>query len=185
MRYLTEGPTVYRHFHFDQITDHDQVSSGHFYTCNLSIDREFLLQNGLFDEHFRWAYGEDTELAYRLQPHGLRIVYRPEAIVDHDHPTSYRSARNRALTAGKVDVLMAQKYPERFSLAFLQFGMKTRVAVQVKYFVMRWLIDPVLVVADQRRWDHPRLARAFDSTLRRYQLHGMLGALQQQDLSRR
>jgi GT2 family glycosyltransferase len=181
MRYLTEGPTIYRHFHYDQITDHDYVSPDHFYTCNLSIDRRFLLEYGLFDEQFRWAYGEDTELAYRLQPHGLRIIYRPEAVVDHDHPTSYRSARNRALTAGKVDVLMAHKYPERYSLAFLQFGKKTRVAVWTKYLVMRSLIDPVLVVSDRRRWDHHRLARLFDWTLGRYQLHGMLIALQQHD----
>jgi glycosyltransferase involved in cell wall biosynthesis len=181
MRYLTEGASVYRQFAYDRIVDPDDVPGGHFYTCNLSISRAFLLRHGLFDEDFRYAYGEDTELAYRLERHGLRIVYRPALVVDHVHPTPYASARRRAAVAGTVDVMMADKYPERFRTDFLSTSRKTRVAIPLKRVATTMIVDPILDLADRRRWDHPRLAHVYGATLQRHQLWGMLAELRRRD----
>jgi GT2 family glycosyltransferase len=54
-----------------------------FFTCNLSVKRDFLLRHGLFDESLRWH--EDIELAERLLPHGLRLLYCPQALGLHHH----------------------------------------------------------------------------------------------------
>jgi len=54
-----------------------------FFTCNLSVKRDFLLRFGLFDEALRWH--EDIELGERLAPHGLRLLYCPEALGYHHH----------------------------------------------------------------------------------------------------
>jgi glycosyltransferase involved in cell wall biosynthesis len=54
-----------------------------FYTCNVSIARSFLLENGLFDEDLR--YHEDLELSERLSHRGLRVIYSPSALGYHDH----------------------------------------------------------------------------------------------------
>ena len=54
-----------------------------FFTCNLSVKRDFLLRFGLFDEALRWH--EDIELGERLAPHGLRLFYCAEALGLHYH----------------------------------------------------------------------------------------------------
>ena len=54
-----------------------------FFTCNLSVKRDFLLAHGLFDEDLRWH--EDIELGERLVPHGLRLIYCPTALGHHHH----------------------------------------------------------------------------------------------------
>ncbi|MEJ5300400.1 MAG: glycosyltransferase [Thermodesulforhabdaceae bacterium] len=54
-----------------------------FYTCNLSVKRNFLLENGLFDEDIR--YSDDVELGARLDSRGLKILYCPDALGYHRH----------------------------------------------------------------------------------------------------
>jgi GT2 family glycosyltransferase len=179
MRYLFTGQ-AFQQFRYHAIADPDNVPFGFFYTCNLSISRQFLLRHGLFDEEFRRAYGEDTELAYRLQQHGLRIVFRRALVADHEHPTSYRSACRRARSAGAVAVLMARKHPALADLGFVAgYGAKTRALIAVKRGIVAALIDPLLDLADRRRWDHPLLARSYDWAIRKHQLFGLLDALKQ------
>lgn len=49
----------------------------------ISLKKDFLLQNGMFDEEFR-TYGlEDIELGRRLLKKGLRIFYNPDALGYH------------------------------------------------------------------------------------------------------
>ncbi|HUT02314.1 MAG TPA: glycosyltransferase [bacterium] len=58
----------------------------HFYTSNISLKRRFMLENGVFDEDFKQAAFEDTELGFRLFERGLRIVYCKDALAYHLHP---------------------------------------------------------------------------------------------------
>ena len=51
------------------------------------LRRRALDEAGLFDEDF-FAYYEDTDLSWRLRRRGWRILYRPEAVVEHDHATT-------------------------------------------------------------------------------------------------
>jgi glycosyltransferase involved in cell wall biosynthesis len=50
--------------------------------------REVFLENGLFDDRYPMASGEDADFSFRLAGKGLRMVFQPEAIVYHRHPTS-------------------------------------------------------------------------------------------------
>ncbi|MEO5693092.1 MAG: glycosyltransferase family A protein [Usitatibacter sp.] len=54
-----------------------------FFTCNVSVKKSLLERGGFFEERIR--YHEDLELAERLSHHGLRVIYRPEALGYHDH----------------------------------------------------------------------------------------------------
>ncbi|MDO9091236.1 MAG: glycosyltransferase family A protein [Rubrivivax sp.] len=54
-----------------------------FFTCNVSVKRSLLDRGGLFEERLR--YHEDLELAWRLSAHGLRVVYRSQALGWHEH----------------------------------------------------------------------------------------------------
>lgn len=182
MRYLTTGGTI-QHFSFHAIPDPNNAGYGFFFTANLSVSREFLLRHGLFDPEFRYAYAEDTELAYRLAAHGLRIVYRPQACVAHDHPTSYASAKRRAQNAGKTELVMARKHPELAQLDFLNYSAKTRALIGLRKVWTNLVIDPFLAFADRQRWDHPRLRKLYDTTLARHQLWTLLDAWDAQNIA--
>lgn len=173
MRYLFEGRS-FQQFRYHAIRDPDNVPYGFFYTCNLSVSRAFLLRYGLFDEDFYHAYGEDTELAYRLSLAGLRVIFRQSIVGYHYHPTSYASARRRARVAGSVAVLVAQKHPQLANLDFLAYPLKTRIANRVRRRATETFLDPLLELADRSRWDHPLLAGAYDWALRRHQLWGLM-----------
>lgn len=56
-----------------------------FYTCNLSIGREFVLRHGGFDEGFVRMGAEDIELGMRLEREGCQVFYRPDAVARHAH----------------------------------------------------------------------------------------------------
>lgn len=71
-------------FAYEKIENPENVEPRFFYTSNISLKREFLLAGPRFEaDLFPW---EDIDLALRLVPLGLRIVYRPEALAYHDHP---------------------------------------------------------------------------------------------------
>lgn len=54
-----------------------------FFTCNVSVKKALLDRGGMFEERIR--YHEDLELAERLSHHGLRVIYRPDALGYHEH----------------------------------------------------------------------------------------------------
>lgn len=86
-----------------------KTSWGFAYTCNISYKRDFLLQNGLFDEDFPYAAWEDIELAYRLNQKGLVLYYNKKAIGYHDHSTTLQSSLRKMITQGKSAIIMSQK----------------------------------------------------------------------------
>jgi GT2 family glycosyltransferase len=178
-RYLTEGGAV-QQLRAPAIADPEDVPFGCFDTCNLSLSRDFLLRHGLFDEEFRHADGADTELAYRLRRHGMRIVFRKEIAADHSQPTSYRSARSRTRVAGAVGLLMSRKHPELRAVDVVRANRLTaRLALWLRRRATEALIDPLLDLADRRGWDHPLLARAYGWALREHQLWGLMDAAAQ------
>jgi GT2 family glycosyltransferase len=146
---------------------------GYFQT-NTSMSRKFLLEYGLFDEELRFAYGEDTELAYRLQKVGLQIVPRQEIVVDHCGVLSYQYARRRAQIAGKVAVMTHRKHPEWLDIRFLNYGRKSLLKIATKRLLAEQVLDPLLLTADARQWNHPALERACRFCLGIHQLGGML-----------
>jgi glycosyltransferase involved in cell wall biosynthesis len=54
-----------------------------FWTCNVSVKRQFMLDHGMFDESL--AYFEDGLCGYRLSRHGMQLCFVPEASGVHVH----------------------------------------------------------------------------------------------------
>ena len=67
-----------------------------FYTCNLSVNTAFLRKHGRFNECFRSAAYEDTELGYRLSKHGMKLRYNPAAVAYHHQFFSFAAACRKA-----------------------------------------------------------------------------------------
>lgn len=57
-------------------------------TYSAAYRKKIFLENGGFDEGFRTASGEDTDLSFRLAEKGHKLVFASKAIVEHYHPTN-------------------------------------------------------------------------------------------------
>jgi glycosyltransferase involved in cell wall biosynthesis len=99
-------------FGYGLIRDPEQVPFNFFYTSNVSLPRELLLQAGLFDTSFPHAAWEDIEVAYRLMQRGMRMLYRPEAVARHYHDITFASFRRRQEKAGEAAAIFYRKHPE-------------------------------------------------------------------------
>lgn len=60
-----------------------QLARSEFVTANCFYRRDALERLGGFDERFRLAWREDTDLHFRLLQDGARLVQAPEAVVVH------------------------------------------------------------------------------------------------------
>lgn len=108
LRFLMEGDQ----FGFKHIEDHENVPYNFFYTANVSLRRQSMLDAGLFDESFPHAAWEDVELCYRMTMDGMRLVYEPGALAHHLHPTSLASFCRRRELVGLDAVRLFRKHPE-------------------------------------------------------------------------
>jgi GT2 family glycosyltransferase len=59
------------------------LERGEFVTANCFCRRQILEEVGGFDERFRLAWREDSDLQFRLLQAGARIVHAPDALVVH------------------------------------------------------------------------------------------------------
>jgi glycosyltransferase involved in cell wall biosynthesis len=99
-------------FGYGLIDDPDAVPFNFFYTTNVSLPRELLMEAGLFDTSFPHAAWEDIEVAYRLMQRGMRMLYRPEAVCRHHHDITFASFRRRQEKAGEAAAIFYKKHPE-------------------------------------------------------------------------
>jgi glycosyltransferase involved in cell wall biosynthesis len=99
-------------FGYGLIRDVEAVPFNFFYTSNVSLPRELLLEVGLFDTSFPHAAWEDIEVAYRLMQRGMRMLYRPEAVARHHHDITFASFRLRQEKAGEAAAIFYRKHPE-------------------------------------------------------------------------
>jgi GT2 family glycosyltransferase len=91
----------------DMIAGHWVPTARQFYTGNVSLRREHLLQAGGFDPAFRRA--EDVELGYRLAAMGLRFVFNPQAKTYHYAERSFQSWLQTPYTYGRNDVIFTRQ----------------------------------------------------------------------------
>jgi glycosyltransferase involved in cell wall biosynthesis len=110
MRWLENGGPQ---FAYNQIKSETVDDYMFFWTCNISLKRKFMLNEGLFDEEFPYAAYEDIELAYRLTLEGLKIKYNGNAVARHLHPgINVRNYKKRMEVVGESEVIFGNKYPQ-------------------------------------------------------------------------
>lgn len=83
-----------------------------FYTCNVSLGRDLFERAGGFDERFRYAAYEDTELAARLSRLGFHLDYRPTALAWHARPIELTDFAARMEKVGEAAVLLSRLHPD-------------------------------------------------------------------------
>jgi len=99
-------------FNYHVLKDGFEAPFGYFYTSNISLQRQKLIDVGLFDENFEYAAYEDIELGYRLWKTGLKIIYVKNAVTYHIHPTNLQKYIQRQIRVGRSAVTFCKKHPE-------------------------------------------------------------------------
>lgn len=90
----------------------NSVSFYFFYTSNISIRKDVLSNTGPFDEDFKDAAFEDTEMGYRIWRAGIRTVYNRRALTYHYHPVTMQNFIERQIKSGRAAALLYAKHPE-------------------------------------------------------------------------
>lgn len=136
-----------------------------FYSSNVSVKKLFLEQVGLFDEDFRHAAIEDTEIGYRLERAGMRLLYRPKALAYHEHIVTFASARRKMQWCGVGAALFEKKHPQA-PVPFLDGALAVRKDRFRNW--RRWLLYPIACITGnahiQGNFWNQRLMAAYWST---------------------
>jgi len=106
-----------------------------FYTANVSVPRQTLLDAGGFDERFPYAAYEDMELAWRMTKDGFILDYRSEAVAYHARPIALRDFKARMTRVAESAALFRALCPDVTladrDLARWQRSISTRAALAV------------------------------------------------------
>ena len=99
-------------------TDYERDAQGleraEFVTANCFCRRRLLERIGGFDERFRLAWREDSDLHFRLLRRGARIVHEPRALVVHPvRPASWGVSLSQQRKV-MFDALLFKKHPQLY-----------------------------------------------------------------------
>ncbi|MBN1866838.1 glycosyltransferase [Candidatus Sumerlaeota bacterium] len=107
---------------FHLIQDPGNAGFGYFYTCNVSVERQSLLDAGGFDENFIRYGWEDLDLGLRLEKIGVRLVYCRMARALHNHPNvSLDALCRRERELGFSSAYFIEKWPDEPGVQKLRF----------------------------------------------------------------
>jgi glycosyltransferase involved in cell wall biosynthesis len=122
----------------------------HFYTSNISLKTQLLRENP-FNEAFTKAATEDLELGYRLEKQrNLELVFLPDAVAQHLHPTSFRQACRRMINVGQSTRLFSELWPSS-NIAIKDLtsnGSTWRRRIRDFLIDHRWALSSMTLIAD-------------------------------------
>lgn len=98
-------------FAYPVMEGHHLYDFSYFYTCNISISRQAILDTGLFDEDFKGPAAEDIELGFRLHQQGYKVYYHPDIVAIHDHEVTPASFYRTHEIRAKWGMLFMFKHP--------------------------------------------------------------------------
>ena len=80
---MSHPMSVLHEFPYHEFRGRDRLSWLHFWTCNVSVKRRFMLEHGMFDERFL-GY-EDVLCGRRLADAGMHLHFLPASRAEHLH----------------------------------------------------------------------------------------------------
>ncbi len=92
----------------------ENIKGGNFMTCNIFYRKNTLGETGGFDERYKLAIREDSDLAFTVLERGGRIVFAPEAVVAHPAINTGYSKHLKKAGEGFYDALLYKKHPELY-----------------------------------------------------------------------
>lgn len=108
---LDDPLSLFHAYSYDKIKHGDVASYIFFWTCNVSVKRDFVIQAGLFDERFLW--NEDIVLGYHLDRNGMQLRFCPGASGAHLHHLDKEKLPARGTATGRWIWATAELFPDR------------------------------------------------------------------------
>jgi glycosyltransferase involved in cell wall biosynthesis len=91
----------------------ENISGGHYQTCNVFYRRDILLNLGGFNRRFP-VFREDSELAFRLLESGFLLPFEPEALVIHPAQRGSYARPIKQSTWHHYDALLCARHPKYY-----------------------------------------------------------------------
>jgi len=101
---LSHTPTDYE-------LDAKQLETAEFVTANCFCRKKVLEDIGGFDERFRFAWREDSDLQFRLLDYHANIVYEPKAVMMHPIRPAGWGVSLQQVKKVQFDALLYKKHP--------------------------------------------------------------------------
>ena len=109
---MLDDPMSFFHtFPYDEVRNLDRLTFLHFWTCNVTFKRQFMLDHGMFDESF--LYYEDVLVAHKLEKAGMHLHFNPAARGQHLHQLRPSGVASKGFFTGLWLYAFEQRIPER------------------------------------------------------------------------
>jgi len=159
---LRQDPmSLFHSFPYDEARAKAELDYLFFWTCNVSVKREFMLECGMFPEDM--LYYEDMMCGHRLFVHGMKLRLLPEARGQHIHKLKPAGVPNKGLFTGRWLFTFARRLPERaVKERFGIFSSEVPWRIFVYRLLNRWafrITDNPLTMATLRVLGAERSAR--------------------------
>ncbi len=115
---LSDPMSLFHSFPYDELRTLDRLRYLHFWTCNVSFKREFMMRAGMFDETF--LYFEDILCGHKLEQNGMELRFLPAARGKHWHQLKPEGVAAKARFTGLWLYAFLERVPDR--AAKLRFG---------------------------------------------------------------
>jgi glycosyltransferase involved in cell wall biosynthesis len=103
--------SLFHVYPYDRMRHQDVVGYDCFWTCNVSIKRQFMLEHGMFDESF--LFNEDVICGHQLDRAGMRLHFVPAARGEHIHQLTLTGLPAKAEFTGRWIYATVRRLPER------------------------------------------------------------------------
>jgi glycosyltransferase involved in cell wall biosynthesis len=147
--------SLFHSFPYGEVRRQKALGYLFFWTCNLSLKRSFMLENGMFDEAPALHPVEDMECGYRLSRGGLRLEFLPAARGQHVHQMRPEWVASKGTRTGEAQFALTLKVPdpgvkERFGILDGTLRWRLRAWRSVRRGAFK-LVDNPLTLALLRR----------------------------------
>jgi glycosyltransferase involved in cell wall biosynthesis len=108
---LRDPMSVFHLFDYNELRALERLDYLHFWTCQVSFKREFMLAHGMFDEEF--LFFEDVLCGHKLKQAGMYLHFLPEARGQHLHQMKPGGVKSKGIFIGRWLYPFEQRVPER------------------------------------------------------------------------
>jgi glycosyltransferase involved in cell wall biosynthesis len=142
---LSDPMSLFHVFPYDEIRKTCRLTYLHFWTCNVSLKREFMLECGMFDETF--LYYEDVLCGHKLQENGMQLQFVPQARGQHLHQLKPSGVPAKGRFTGLWLYPFIQRIPDptamkRFGILSTDIGLHRYVIRSLRRAAFRLFDNP-------------------------------------------
>jgi hypothetical protein len=98
----------------DYELDAKNLETAEFVTANCFCRKRILEDIGGFDERFRFAWREDSDLFFNLLDYSARIVHAPDAVMTHPIRPAHWGVSLSQVKKVQFDALLFKKHPQLY-----------------------------------------------------------------------